>query len=859
MAIGRGVSDNAYLRISPIAITSTANQPYAAVLIAPVGVTVPTGTSAVVSSLHVVEPVITATGTVTTAATVYIANAPTEGGSANHALMVAAGSTSLAGSLTVTGGGSLTGTWSDLGTVTTIDINGGSIDGVTIGTNAVATEIRVGNFNLNGNALYSTNTDGHINLIPNGTGDVQLNTETVRVGDENADATITSWGTGGIRLNTNAGTNSGHIHINSGADGNILLVPDGTGDILLRADTVQIGDLNATANLTTRGTGDLVLDTNAGTESGNIVIEQGTDQPILIAPHGSGSVVITADTLDVSGKAMNIAIIDNSATSLTIKEGSNSYLTFNTANSGGEKITLGKPFDAGAVNVSGSSFTITGGSVDGITLGTNTAVLQAVIDDIDLNGKVITMTGDTGDTAVFTVGTSGTLSIVTTDDAGTDATIQITADGTAELAGRTVTLDASLDIVLSADGGNVTMDDGTNTIFDFDVDGTILTIHDDQNTADKAVITIAQHGALSIVTTDADAALANIQITADGTAELAGTVVTLDSAGDIELEATDDINIPANVGLTFGNDAEKIEGNGTDLTISGNNINLTAVEDLIIPANVGITFGDAGEKIEGDGTDLTISGNIINLSGAVTATGILKTDDATDATSTLDGSLQTDGGLSVAKDAIFGNDIKLLTDSAVLVFGAGSDATLTHTNDTGLTLNSTNKLMFNDASQFVQGISATVLGLGATDEIDLTAATVDINTTGIVYIDSAGISIDSSAASNFTTSSGALTITSAAAATWTVGGGNLLLDVTGDLVLSADGGNVTMDDGTATIFDFDVDGTTLTIHDDQDVSDTVVMTVAQNGAFSIVSTDAGAAAANRCFQHSFYRCWGCCG
>ena len=48
---------------------------------------------------------------------------------------------------------------------------------------------------------------------------------------------------------------------------------------------------------------------------------------------------------------------------------------------------------------------------------------------------------------------------------------------------------------------------------------------------------------------------------------------------------------------------------------------------------------------------------------------------ATDATSTTDGSLQTDGGLSVAKDAIIGNDLKLLSDSAVLVFGAGSDAT----------------------------------------------------------------------------------------------------------------------------------------------------------------------------------------
>ena len=76
---------------------------------------------------------------------------------------------------------------------------------------------------------------------------------------------------------------------------------------------------------------------------------------------------------------------------------------------------------------------------------------------------------------------------------------------------------------------------------------------------------------------------------------------------DLYLVSGADINIPANIGMTFGNDGEKIEGDGTDLTISGNNINLTATADVVIPANVGITFGDAGEKIEGDGTNLTIS------------------------------------------------------------------------------------------------------------------------------------------------------------------------------------------------------------------------------------------------------------
>ena len=78
------------------------------------------------------------------------------------------------------------------------------------------------------------------------------------------------------------------------------------------------------------------------------------------------------------------------------------------------------------------------------------------------------------------------------------------------------------------------------------------------------------------------------------------------------------------------------------------------------------------------------------------------------------------------------DDINLISDSAVITFGADNDTSLTHTDGTGLTLNSTNKLCFNDASQFIQGSSATVLSLGATDEIDLTATTIDINGTASV-------------------------------------------------------------------------------------------------------------------------------
>ena len=61
---------------------------------------------------------------------------------------------------------------------------------------------------------------------------------------------------------------------------------------------------------------------------------------------------------------------------------------------------------------------------------------------------------------------------------------------------------------------------------------------------------------------------------------------------------------------------------------------------------------------------VTSTGAISGSTG--TYSGILKTDDSTNATSTTDGSLQTDGGLSVVKDTVMGDDLKLLSDASVI-------------------------------------------------------------------------------------------------------------------------------------------------------------------------------------------------
>ena len=75
----------------------------------------------------------------------------------------------------------------------------------------------------------SSDSNIDINITPAGTGNVNLSADAVQVGDNNADATITTQGTGDLILNTNAGTNSGNITIADGANGDITITPDGTG------------------------------------------------------------------------------------------------------------------------------------------------------------------------------------------------------------------------------------------------------------------------------------------------------------------------------------------------------------------------------------------------------------------------------------------------------------------------------------------------------------------------------------------------------------------------------------------------------------------------------------------------------
>jgi len=96
-----------------------------------------------------------------------------------------------------------------------------------------------------------------------------------------------------------------------------------------------------------------------------------------------------------------------------------------------------------------------------------------------------------------------------------------------------------------------------------------------------------------------------------------------------------------------------------------------------------------------------------------------------------DGVLKIDGEATIDMNAstavTVSNDLKLDSDAAVLGFGTDNDVTLTHVADTGLLLNSTMQLQFNDASQNITAPDATTLDINATDEVEINATLADVN------------------------------------------------------------------------------------------------------------------------------------
>jgi hypothetical protein len=171
---------------------------------------------------------------------------------------------------------------------------GSSAANATVSSNGAYDLVLETNEGTNSGTVTITDAaNGNIALAPNGTGEVL-------VGSGSAAGDITSSGAYDLILDTNEGTNSGNITITDAANGNIALAPNGTGEIL-------IGSGSAAGDITSSGAYDLILDTNEGTNSGNITITDAANGAITLTPNGTGVVDIAGSmnpSVSSTGKAL---------------------------------------------------------------------------------------------------------------------------------------------------------------------------------------------------------------------------------------------------------------------------------------------------------------------------------------------------------------------------------------------------------------------------------------------------------------------------------------------------------------------------------------------------------------------------
>jgi len=196
---------------------------------------------------------------------------------------------------------------------------------------SAGTEVKLGgNLDVNGNSIVSA-SNGDIAITPNGSGKVIVDGLSLPTADGTADQILKTDGSANIAFTTldiskdptpelGGDLSVAGNNIVSASNGDINLIPNGTGDVNLGADTVMVGDNNADATITTQGTGDLTLSTNSGTNSGTIAIADGANGNISITPNGSGNVVLDGLTFPNADGSANQSLVTNGSGTLSFAD-----------------------------------------------------------------------------------------------------------------------------------------------------------------------------------------------------------------------------------------------------------------------------------------------------------------------------------------------------------------------------------------------------------------------------------------------------------------------------------------------------------------------------------------------------------
>ena len=481
-----------------------------------------------------------------------------------------------------------------------------------------------GDLDMNGQDIVTT-SNANIDLAPNGTGKVVVK------GNSNPGTVVFN-----CESNSHGQTVKSQPH--SASVTNVLTLPPG-GD-------QEIVGTTATQTLTNKTMGATSFGDNNITNVGDIALDS-----------------ISADATDI-----NVAVSDNSATALTIKQGSDAYLIIDTANSS-ESVSIGTGISGTAITLGHSTsevtvadnLTVTGDlTVSGTTTTVNSTTVNLndhniVLDSGNstsavINGAGITIEGGSGSDATFTYNTTGPKFELKLGSSHEDLQVdQLIA--------------ASLDI-----SGDIDVD-GTTNLDVVDIDG--------------AVDMASTLGVTGVVTANAGVVIDNITI--DGTEiDLSSGDLTVDVAGDIILDAD-------------GGDF-KFQDGGTEIlriTNSSSDVVIRPVvdaKDIIFQQRDGTevariedngTFNVVTDKLAINGTAITSTAAELNILDGVTSTAAeLNILDGVTATASelnlLDGNTSVGSSITVADaDGFVVNDggtMKTIPASDVKTYAAGSSA-----------------------------------------------------------------------------------------------------------------------------------------------------------------------------------------
>ena len=249
-----------------------------------------------------------------------------------------------------------------------------------------------------------TTSNRDIEIEPNGTGNVLLDTDLVVLGSGTEVGHITSSGAQDFKISTNSDSSSGNITITDGSNGNITISPNGSGSI-------AVGNGGANATITSNGAHDLILNTNGGTDAGTMTFTDGANGNINITPNGSGKVILDGDGssggVTISDGLVDIRTGTGSVTQIKFYcESSNAHAQTLQAqpHSAASSAVLTLPVNTGTLIGTGDSGTVTGDMLATITTA-NKIGLAAI--DID-GGTDIGAALTTSDLIIVDDGAGGT-------------------------------------------------------------------------------------------------------------------------------------------------------------------------------------------------------------------------------------------------------------------------------------------------------------------------------------------------------------------------------------------------------------------------------------------------------------------